>query len=473
VETTGPLTRTPMIDIDFDTSAASLAPRIAALWELSAVKLRSLEASWPEDAGSPVFTVDGRYATRGWTDWTRGFQHGSALLHFKATGDEELLEVGRRGTLEGMVPHLVHFGVHDHGFNTVSTWGNLRRLVLQGKVAARAGELERCELAIRVSGAVQAKRWTKLRSGGFIHSFNGPHSLFADTMRTLRVLALAHTLGGQLQGENDVRVSLLMRLVEHAHATATWTVYHGQGRDAYDTVRGRVAHESCFDTIDGRYRSPATQQGYSPFSTWTRGLAWVLLGFAEELEFLATLGLDELEPLGGPEDVEGEWLRAARATADFWLEHSPTDGVPYWDTGAPGLARLEGWRDRPSDPFNDHEPVDSSAAVIAAQGLIRLGGYLDAKGAADEARRYRQAGLTIAGHLFAEPYLATDPEHQGLILHSIYHRPAGWDRVPAGAKIPRGESSMWGDYHARELAVLIESLEGQGAYHAFFAGGER
>ena len=41
----------------------------------------------------------------------------------------------------------------------------------------------------------QAKRWTRLPDGGYIHSFNGAHSLFVDTMRSLRVLAISHLLG--------------------------------------------------------------------------------------------------------------------------------------------------------------------------------------------------------------------------------------------------------------------------------------
>ena len=63
---------------------------------------------------------------------------------------------------------------------------------------------------------------------------------------------------------------------------------YGKGRDTYD-VRGRTAHESLFNAANGTYRGPSSQQGYSPFSTWTRGLAWAMLGFAEELEFLATI----------------------------------------------------------------------------------------------------------------------------------------------------------------------------------------
>jgi hypothetical protein len=63
--------------------------------------------------------------------------------------------------------------------------------------------------------------------------------------------------------------------------------------------------------------------------------------------------------------------------------------------------------------------------------------------------------------LFDEPYLSTDPKHQGLILHSIYHQPNRWDYVPKGQKVACGESSMWGDYHARELALML-SREAKG-----------
>jgi hypothetical protein len=99
--------------------------------------------------------------------------------------------------------------------------------------------------------------------------------------------------------------------------------------------------------------------------------------------------------------------------------------------------------------------VDSSAAAIAAQGLIRLGNFWVAHGQRKLGQRYRQAGLTITRRLLDEPYLSTNPRHQGLLLHSVYHRPNGWDYIAPGQKVPNSESSMWGDYHLRELALLI------------------
>jgi hypothetical protein len=443
-----------MIQIDSNLTEAGLRKKGERLFSASAGKIRSIAASWDPAQGSPVFTVDGRYTSRGWTEWTQGFQFGSAILQFDATGDAEFLEIGRTHTLQVMAPHVTHVGVHDHGFNNVSTYGNLLRLMQEGAIAENAWERNFYELALKCTGAVQADRWTRLPDGGYIYSFNGPHSLFVDTIRSLRALAVSHRLGHVLMGEGDRAISLLGRLVDHARATAKFSIYYGEGRDVYD-VRGRAAHESIFNVNDGAYRCPNSQQGYSPFSTWTRGLAWAMCGFAEQLEFFDTLADAEFDQLGGKGDIVTTMQRAAEATCDFYIENTGPDGIPYWDTGAPGLAYLGDWRSRPADPYNDYEPVDSSAAAIAAQGLLRLGRYLGND-------RYSRAGITVANTLFDEPYLSTDPDHQGLLLHAVYHRPNGWDNVPAGRKIPCGESCMWGDYHALELAVyLLRNADGK------------
>src|SRR5437870_10041735 len=219
-----------MIRIDPDLTPASLRPRIERLFELSAAKIRSIDKSWDAATGAPVFTVQGRYQARGWTEWTQGFQFGSALLQFDATGDARFLEIGRSRTVERMAAHLTHMGVHDHGFNNVSTYGNLWRLARERRTAASEWELRFYEVALKVSGAVQARRWTTLPDGGFIYSFNGAHSLFVDTIRSLRSLALGFTLGQPLMEEQDARVSLFERLVQHARATAAYNVYFGRGR---------------------------------------------------------------------------------------------------------------------------------------------------------------------------------------------------------------------------------------------------
>jgi hypothetical protein len=459
-----------MIHIDPTLTPKNLESAARRVFEVSAPKIRALQKRWKESQGTPVFTIAGKYTSRGWTEWTEGFVYGSAILQYDATGDRTMLKIGREGTLRRMASHVTHVGVHDHGFNNISTYGNLRRLLLEGRLPSNDWEAHFYDLAIKASGAVQASRWTQLTPElGYIRSFNGPHSLFSDTIRSLRALGLAHQLGQTLMGENDRKISLLGRSIQHAETTARYNVYYGKGRDAYD-VPGRVVHESIFNVTDGAYRCPSTQQGYSAFTTWTRGHAWVLCGYPEQLEFLETLPESEFRVAGGKTRILRRFLEVSRVTADFYLRETPTDGIPYWDTGAPGLVHLGDYQNRPADPFNDHEPVDSSAAAISAQGLLRLGRYLQRHGQKEAGKTYFSAGLTVAKSLFSEPYLSIDPRHEGLLLHTVYHRPNGWDHIPQGSRIPCGEAAMWGDYHLRELALYLLRLAGGKPYLTFFGG---
>jgi hypothetical protein len=87
----------------------------------------------------------------------------------------------------------------------------------------------------------------------------------------------------------------------------------------------------------------------------------------------------------------------------------------------------------PPAPLIDEEAARAalvSAAVAAARAGVEIPHYC------------WHAGLSVCRALFAEPYLSTDPAHQGLLLHAVYHRPNGWDTIPEGRVIPCGESCM-------------------------------
>jgi len=428
---------------------------------LAAQKTSRLLHRWKSTDGAPVITVAGRYGSRSWTNWTQGFLYGNGLLAFEIAGDTALFDQARQLILSEMADHLTHIGVHDHGFNCVSTYGNLRRLMRLGRVDFNPWEMAVYETALRVSGAVQASRWTQLPDGfGYIYSFNGAHSLFVDTFRTLRICDLAHQLGHTLHGEQDRHINLLDRVLRHAITSSRYNVYYGEGRDLYDTT-GRTVHEAVFNPASGAFRCPSTQQGYSPFTTWTRGLAWAMLGATEQIEFLQSLPADAAPEITS--QAIKVLYKTARATCDFYLtEAAASDGICYWDTGAPGIAKLGDWKSRPADPYNDCEPVDSSASAIAAQALLRMGHIAD-----NEGHHYVSAGLSIARTLFKEPYLSTEANHEGLLLHSIYHRPNNWDYAPIAGLVPYGESSMWGDYHLLELALLI-TRAAKGQHYTFF-----
>lgn len=452
--------------IDYNLRPAHLNEKLERFWSLSGDKILRIEKEYDLSNGSPVFTVNGKYTTRGWTEWTQGFLFGSSLLQYDASGEDHFLSYGRAHTVDSMAPHISHMGVHDHGFNNISTYGNLLRLMHESKIPMNDWERNFYELALKISGAVQAARWTRTRDGGFIYSFNGPHSLFVDTIRTLRILMVSHLLGHVFQGEGDAKIDLLERTIQHAKSTADYSVYYGKGRDGYD-VRGRTAHESIFNINDGHYRCPNAQQGFSGYTTWTRGLAWAMCGFAEELELFALLSGETLAKSGGKQAIAQFMLEAATATCDFYIENTPADGIPYWDTGAPSIHRLAHRFEKKADPYNPYEPVDSSAAAIGAQGLLRLGKYLEKKDK-ERSRKYWQAGLTVMHTLLEEPYLGTDLQHHGILLHTIYHAPNAWDNKPDKNLVAHSESSMWGDYHMREVALYLSRIANDENYYTFF-----
>src|SRR5690348_754181 len=97
-----------MIKVNASLTPAGLQKKLQRFWELSDEKIRLIQKNYDESKGSPVFTVKGQYSTRGWTEWTQGFQYGSAILQYDVTGNKNTLEEARRKTVAIMAPHVSH-----------------------------------------------------------------------------------------------------------------------------------------------------------------------------------------------------------------------------------------------------------------------------------------------------------------------------------------------------------------------------
>src|SRR5438067_13691643 len=105
------------MQIESNVTPKELSKLLTRLFDRAAEKVRLIKQSWDPSKGTPVFTAAGKYTSKGWTEWTQGFQYGLAILAFDATGERDLLELGRKNTLDRMAAHVTHTGVHDHGFN--------------------------------------------------------------------------------------------------------------------------------------------------------------------------------------------------------------------------------------------------------------------------------------------------------------------------------------------------------------------
>ena len=385
----------------------ALRKRLEEVVALADRQLRRTAETWPPERPAPIHTVDGRwYRPRDlWTDWTPGFLAGQMWILHGLMGERFW-----RGRAEAHSRSLAHRrfdrDVHDLGFIFLSSYGRWHDLLIEGD-PLRA----HVEDTLVTAATVQSFRWNGAGAHGFIYSFNGPQSLFIDVMMNVRLL-----FRGQALGASD---EVVRRAIEHCRTSA----HHLVRRDGPElgAEDGSVAHEAIFNTERGRgeFRCLSTQQGYSPFTCWSRGLAWAIYGFAEAHRYTG----------------DAAFLETAERCAAYYLARTPEHGVPYWDYGAPGIP---------------DEPVDSSAAAIAACGLLILAEReLSARTPerAALAERHRALALRIAATLADDAYQgASRPGEEGILLHGVYHRPRGWG-VDA--------SVMWGDYFFLELVERL------------------
>ena len=54
-----------MINIDQTLQAADLTEALDRMWQLSGEKVLSIDRSWTDQTGAPVFTVEGKYQAQG------------------------------------------------------------------------------------------------------------------------------------------------------------------------------------------------------------------------------------------------------------------------------------------------------------------------------------------------------------------------------------------------------------------------
>jgi unsaturated chondroitin disaccharide hydrolase len=388
----------------------TLRARLESTISLCDASLRRTAAKWPPESPAPIWTEDGRWYRQPemWTDWTPGFYAGQMWILHELTGEEFWRERAEAHT-RALEPRRFDRDVHDLGFIFLSSYGRWLRL-LDEDDPMRARVVD----TLVTAATVQSYRWNGSGKHGFIYSFNGPQSLFIDIMMNVRLLFWA--------ARNGASGEVLARALEHSRSSALYLVRRdGPGLGDED---GSVRHEAIFNTDRGRgeFRCLSTQQGYSPFTCWSRGLAWALYGFAYAY---ASTG-------------EEEFRDVAERCAGFYLKHTPESGVPHWDYGAPAIP---------------DEPLDSSAAAITGCGLLLLA---EQGVEPDRARAYRDMATRIVETLTSDDFFGPRRDgEEGLLLQGVYHRPQGWGV---------GGAVMWGDYFFLELVqrVLHGPLEGPG-----------
>ena len=378
---------------------ARLLARIERAFHFGVGQLEKMLPKWPANKPAPIYTENGVWTRPAymWTDWCPGFYAGMMWLAFEQTGETKWRQAAQSYT-RALEPRKFDRDVHDLGFIFMSTVDRWYRLLGDDDPTKQW-----LKDVLITAGTVQSFRWKETGEDHYIYSFHGPQSLFIDIMMNIRLLFRAHQLGGEEE--------LYRKAVTHAKTTEKYLV-RKRGERIMD-ADGAVIHEGIFNPVRGEFRNLSTQQGYSPFTCWARGLAWAIYGFTDTFLFTG----DKL------------FLDTAERCAWYYLENTPDNGVPFWDYGAPRIP---------------DEPLDSSAAAIIAGAFWKL---KDIEGTRHGAIAYRRAALAILDTLAGDEFLgAHDPAYEGILRHGVYHRPMNWGV---------DESVMWGDYFFMEALHMF------------------
>jgi unsaturated chondroitin disaccharide hydrolase len=336
----------------------------------------------------PMYTVQGKWHHTGekWTQWTDGFLGGMMWQFYLRNKDNWWRE--RAEHYSRLLEHRQHDrDVHDLGFIFLSTYLPWYELT---------GDNQLHDVLVQ-AGRTLAMRFKE--KGQYLRSFVSDDSLFIDIMMNVPIIFYAAIESSDRE----------LARVATAHCLTT--------RDRIVRPDGSTAHEGIFDLHTGAFLREDTHQGLAPNSAWARGLAWSLYGYSK---CYALTG-------------NAEFLDVAERNAEYWVDHLPVDGVPYWDFHADT-----------SQPPPWGAQKESSAGAIAASGLLDL-----ARLSRDPAGRlkYEQAALKMLDALVQPEYLAVEtPGWEGILKHGVYH---------TKKNLGVDESVMWGEYFFVEALTKV------------------
>jgi len=308
----------------------------------------------------PYIAVDGVYDDMAkdkifW--WTNGFYAGELWQFYYLTGDDSFREDAV--SIEEMLDKAfadfqgLH---HDVGF----MW------MLTSVADYKTTKDERSKVRALHAAALLAGRFN-LR-GEFLRSWNRDNSgwVIIDSMMNIPILYWAS------ETVKDPRFSQIANA--HADSVLEYLVRKD----------GSVGHIACFDPNTGEFQKLLAGQGYSADSSWSRGQAWAIYGFA----------------LAYRHTQKSEYLMAAKNIANYFIACvSRTDFLPLVDFRAPAYPKK--W--------------DMSAGTCAACGLMEIADHVDSC----EKNLYRDSAVKML-RAIEHAYADWNPDTDGIIGYSSH-----------------------------------------------------
>ncbi|GIP00386.1 glycosyl hydrolase [Paenibacillus lautus] len=336
---------------------------------------------------------DGKYQLVNHTDWTEGFWSGILWLSYEYSKDLCYYEAAVRSVRSFQERLAKNQNLEHHDIGFLYSLSAQAQWIVERDEAAKNTALQAADALMR--------RWRP--SLQFIQAWgpeNDPQNggrIIIDCLMNLPLLCWATEQTGNAAYADAARI--------HADKSLKFLV-RGDG-SSY--------HTFYFDLESGDSVRGGTHQGYRDGSTWSRGQAWGIYGFALAYRYFQ----------------EPQYLDAAIRMARYYIDHLPDDHVAYWDFDVLPSALT---------------PRDSSASAITACGMLEIADLLPS----DDPRRelfvnaVRRSMVSMVNGYFTDG----NPDEEGFLRHGSYFVRGG---------IAPDDFVIWGDYFFLEALIRLNN----------------
>ena len=341
-----------------------------------------------------IFSTNQFYTEAPNNQWTNGFWTGELWLAYEYTKDKKFLEAAMAHTESFRQRARNRIGTDTHDLGFLYSPSCVAAYKITGDERAKDTALMAADMLLeRFHEKGQfLQAWGKLNEAG-------NYRLIIDCLLNLPLLYWA----AEETGEEHYR----QVADKHIHTALSHVI-----REDFSTW-----HTFFFDWETGAPDHGSTCQGYRDGSAWSRGQAWGVYGLA----------------IGYRYTRRQEYIKAFEGVTAYFLSHLPEDLVPFWD-----LEFGDG----------DDQPKDSSAASIAACGMLEMAKYLDRA----QAEYYQGIAKRLMKAL-TEKYAVKDPAvSNGLVLHSTYSNHSPFNTCNHYGV---DECNLWGDYFYMEALTRL------------------
>lgn len=310
----------------------------------------------------PLYTEGGKWVFDTKPNWFSGFTSGELWYMYEITGKQEFKDRALAHA-DSLIKYASLDNTHDLGFIFYNSC--VRAYKHTGITKYKDAAVQAAKMLVKRYN----KKGNFIRAWGKLGSNDRPGLMIIDTMMNLELLFWAAKETGDYTFFD----------IAYKHAITCMKQHVRSDFSSYHVVE--------FNPESGEVVKRRTHQGFADESTWARGQAWGVYGFALAYKYT---GDERFRNISGK-------------MADYLLSKLPPNLIAYWDLDLSGTEITK----------------DASASAIAASGLYLLAELSKEKSVSEY---YKNTALRITDSLSTVTLFTNSTrKEEGILLHTVYN----------------------------------------------------